>query len=87
MISGITAMQGQRMGVAHAVLFRAFDFPQPDQSVERRPNTTVAQQALDLLNPDSDFNQRWLEFTGRTLELLDANDRVIATFSAKPATG
>lgn len=26
MISGITAMQGQRMGVAHAVLFRAFDF-------------------------------------------------------------
>lgn len=25
--------------------------------------------------------------TGRTLELLDANDRVVATFSAKPATG
>lgn len=29
MISGITAMQGQRMGVAHAVLFRAFDFHAP----------------------------------------------------------
>ena len=26
MISGITAMQGRRMGVANAVLFRAFDF-------------------------------------------------------------
>ena len=29
MISGITAMQGRRMGVAHAVLFRAFDFHAP----------------------------------------------------------
>lgn len=29
MITGITAMQGQRMGVAHAVLFRAFDFDAP----------------------------------------------------------
>jgi LmbE family N-acetylglucosaminyl deacetylase len=29
MISGITALQGQRMGVPHAVLFRAFDFHAP----------------------------------------------------------
>jgi LmbE family N-acetylglucosaminyl deacetylase len=29
MISGITAMQGRRMGVPHAVLFRAFDFHAP----------------------------------------------------------
>jgi hypothetical protein len=29
MISGITALQGRRMGVAHAVLFRAFDFHAP----------------------------------------------------------
>ena len=29
MITGITAVQGQRMGVAHAVLFRAFDFHAP----------------------------------------------------------
>jgi hypothetical protein len=29
MITGITAMQGRRMGVAHAVLFRAFDFHAP----------------------------------------------------------
>jgi len=30
--------------------FRAFNFAQPDQSVERRPNTTVPQQALFALN-------------------------------------
>ncbi|WP_313408678.1 PIG-L deacetylase family protein [Aeromicrobium sp.] len=29
MITGITAMQGRRMGVDHAVLFRAFDFHAP----------------------------------------------------------
>ncbi|HEY5311811.1 MAG TPA: DUF1553 domain-containing protein, partial [Pirellulales bacterium] len=31
-------------------LFRAFDFPVPDQSVERRPMTTVPQQALFGMN-------------------------------------
>ena len=31
-------------------MFRAFDFPAPDQCVERRPRTTVPQQALFLLN-------------------------------------
>ena len=30
--------------------FRAFNFAQPDQSIERRPNTTVPQQALFGLN-------------------------------------
>jgi LmbE family N-acetylglucosaminyl deacetylase len=29
MITGITAMQGRRLGVGHAVLFRAFDFHAP----------------------------------------------------------
>jgi LmbE family N-acetylglucosaminyl deacetylase len=29
MITGITALQGRRLGVAHAVLFRAFDFHAP----------------------------------------------------------
>jgi heat shock protein HslJ len=29
---------------------------------------------------------RW-RITARTLELLDANDRIVATFSAEPATG
>src|SRR5439155_9259219 len=31
-------------------LFRAFDFAVPDQSVERRPMTTVPQQALFAMN-------------------------------------
>ena len=31
-------------------LFRAFDFPVPDQCVERRPRTSVPQQALFALN-------------------------------------
>ena len=31
-------------------VFRAFNFAQPDQSVERRPSTTVPQQALFALN-------------------------------------
>lgn len=38
MITGITAMQGRRMGVAHAVLFRAFDFHAPP------PNALEAMQ-------------------------------------------
>jgi hypothetical protein len=31
-------------------MFRAFDFPVPDQCVERRPRTTVPQQALFAMN-------------------------------------
>jgi hypothetical protein len=31
-------------------LFRSFDFPVPDQCVERRPRTTVPQQALFVMN-------------------------------------
>ena len=31
-------------------VFRAFDFASPDQSVERRPRTTVPQQALFSMN-------------------------------------
>ena len=44
MISGITAMQGQRMGVAHAVLFRAFDFHAPPP---------IALQAMKLAEGDT----------------------------------
>jgi hypothetical protein len=29
MLTGITALQGRAMGVAHAVLFRAWDFHAP----------------------------------------------------------
>lgn len=44
MISGITAMQGQRMGVAHAVLFRAFDFHAPPP---------IALEAMKLAQSDT----------------------------------
>lgn len=44
MISGITAMQGQRMGVAHAVLFRAFDFHAPPP---------MALEAMKLVQSDT----------------------------------
>ncbi len=39
MITGITAMQGRRLGVAHAVLFRAFDFHAPPP---------IAREAMEL---------------------------------------
>ena len=39
MIAGITAMQGKRMGVAHAVLLRAFDFHAPP---------AIAREAMQL---------------------------------------
>lgn len=39
MITGITAMQGRRMGVEHAVLFRAFDFHAPPP---------IAREAMEL---------------------------------------
>ncbi|GAA3531742.1 GlcNAc-PI de-N-acetylase [Aeromicrobium flavum] len=39
MITGITAMQGRRMGVDHAVLFRAFDFHAPPP---------IAREAMEL---------------------------------------
>jgi LmbE family N-acetylglucosaminyl deacetylase len=39
MLNGITAMQGRRMGVGHAVLFRAFDFHAPPP---------IASEAMEL---------------------------------------
>ncbi len=44
MIGGITAVQGQRLGVAHAVLFRAFDFHAPP---------SIALQAMKLAEGDT----------------------------------
>ncbi len=38
-------------------LFRAFDFPAPDQCNERRPRTSVPQQALFALNSPFVFEQ------------------------------
>lgn len=44
LITGIAAMQGQRMGVTHAVLFRAFDFHAPP---------LIALEAMKLAQTDT----------------------------------
>jgi hypothetical protein len=56
-IDAVTAMSSTRRTVYGLVdrqslpaVFRAFDFASPDQSAERRPRTTVPQQALFCLN-------------------------------------
>ena len=49
MITGITAMQGRRMGVAHAVLFRAFDFHAPP------PIALEAMQLAEGIAPPADI--------------------------------
>ena len=48
MISGITAMQGRRMGVANAVLFRAFDFHAPPP---------IALEAMKLAEADNSLGR------------------------------
>jgi LmbE family N-acetylglucosaminyl deacetylase len=48
MITGITAMQGRRMGVAHAVLFRASDFHAPP------PIALEAMQLAEGIAPPAD---------------------------------
>ena len=45
MLTGITAMQGQRMGVAHAVLFRAHDFHAPPPIALRAMELAAAEPA------------------------------------------
>ena len=45
MITGITALSGRRMGVGHAVLFRAFDFHAPP---------AIALEAMRLAGGDAD---------------------------------
>lgn len=57
-------------------LFRAFDFAVPDQSVERRPQTTVPQQALFGLNSPFLIEQA-RALVART---VGARDRVAALY-------
>ena len=52
-------------------LFRSFDFASPDQCVERRPRTTVPQQALFAMN--SPFVQEQALALSRRPEVLAAN--------------
>ncbi len=47
MITGITAMQGRRMGVPHAVLFRAHDFHAPPPIAVEAMQLTAAAGTLD----------------------------------------
>jgi hypothetical protein len=59
------------------VLFRNFDFASPDQSIERRPQTVVPQQALFALNSpfmlarSNDLATRTLARGGTTAERID----------------
>ncbi len=55
-------------------MFRAFDFPVPDQSVERRPLTTVPQQALFGMNSP---------FAVEQAKALAARPEVTATSNAE----
>jgi len=55
-------------------LFRAFDFAAPDQSVERRPMTTVPQQALFALN--SAFMTEQAKSLSARTDKLTGEDRV-----------
>jgi hypothetical protein len=55
-------------------LFRAFDFPVPDQCVERRPRTSVPQQALFAMN--SPFVLEQARALASRTEVKDATDSV-----------
>jgi hypothetical protein len=59
-------------------VFRAFDFAVPDQSVERRPMTTVPQQALFGLN--STFMAMQAKALAARTEKLDGAERVRALY-------
>ena len=62
-------------------MFRAFDFPAPDQCVERRPRTTVPQQALFLLNSPFVMEQaRALAARPEVAGLAKPAERVSALF-------
>ncbi|MFN0068690.1 MAG: DUF1553 domain-containing protein, partial [Limisphaerales bacterium] len=55
-----------------AGLFRAFDFASPDQCAERRPKTTVPQQALFAMN--SAFVQEQARALAAQPEIVDEGD-------------
>jgi hypothetical protein len=70
-------------------LYRAFDFASPDQSAERRPMTTVPQQALFGLNAPFMIEQaRALaarpEVTGSTEERVAALYRLVLARAPRP---
>jgi hypothetical protein len=71
-------------------LYRAFDFAVPDQSVERRPQTTVPQQALFGLNSPFMHQQARALVARSEVQSATPRQRVAAIFSmifARPAEG
>jgi hypothetical protein len=62
-------------------MYRAFDFPVPDQCVERRPRTTVPQQALFALNSPFVMEQaRALVALPRIAQARNAPEKIDALF-------
>jgi hypothetical protein len=53
MLTGITGLNGRRLGVAHAVLFRAFDFHAPP------PIALQAMQHAENATTDVSPSTRW----------------------------
>ncbi len=72
-------------------MFRAFDFASPDQSAERRPQTTVPQQALFSMNAPFVIEQaRALAARDEVARASTTEERVDALYRAvlgRPATG
>ena len=63
-------------------MFRAFDFPVPDQCIERRPRTSVPQQALFAMNSPFVLEQaRALAALPGVVQTVDPALRVGALFS------
>jgi hypothetical protein len=64
-------------------VFRAFDFASPDQSAERRPRTTVPQQALFIMNAPFVIEQsKALVARPDVAGAPTANDRITALYRA-----
>jgi hypothetical protein len=64
-------------------VFRAFDFASPDQSAERRPRTTVPQQALFSMNAPFVIEQaKTLAARGYVAGAISAEERIAALYRA-----
>ncbi len=64
-------------------MFRAFDFASPDQSAERRPRTTVPQQALFSMNAPFVIEQaRALVARPEVANATTSEGRITALFRA-----
>jgi hypothetical protein len=64
-------------------MFRAFDFASPDQSAERRPRTTVPQQALFSMNSPFVIEQaRALAARPEVAAMSSTRDRIAALYRA-----